>query len=275
MADVFKKIRGTIATIFSFGLGAAQIKSQAGGSILEVRNQDDTAFGIMRGDAPVGENDYVTKNYADSLEKPIIVSRQADCSVALPANTGVRGYVVVSTAGSGAAIGDLLFDDGSGAGNMSILTAVEGRTIAVTDTLSGGTVSFDADSIYIWDADGTQWVKIGDIGSVTGAIRMIRFTISNAAAQNSVNSIPQNARVRRAWLEVTTPYSGGASISLGYTGATTAFMGTGDNTPQKAAAYEVDQDTQVPTAQTVLVTVGGAPAAGAGVVIVEFSLPLA
>lgn len=275
MADVFKKIRGTIATIFSFGLGQAQIKSQAGGTILEVRNSDDSAFGILRGAAPVGDNDYVTKKYADTLEKPLIVSRQADCSVAISNNTGVRGFVVVTTAGSGAAIGDILYDNGSGSGTMEILAAVEGRTLAITDTLSGGTISFDADSVYIWDADGTQWIKIGDIGSVTGAVRMIRFTITNAASQNSVNSIPQNARVRRCWLEITTVYSGGATISIGYSGSTSAFMATTDNTPQRLAAYEADQDTQVPTAQPVLVTVAGAPAAGAGVVIAEFSLPLA
>lgn len=275
MADVYKKIRGTIENLFRFGLGRAQIKSQVS-DILEVRKSDDSGYAIMRGLAPVGDNDYVTKKYADTLEKPLIVKRQADCSVAIPNNTAVRGFVVVTTAGSGAAIGDILYDNGlNDAAPMEILAANEGRTLAITDTLSGGTISFDADSVYIWDADGTAWVKIGDIGSVTGAVRAIRFGIINTAAQNSVSSIPQNARVLRCRLEVTTPYSGGATISIGYAGAVAAFQLTTDNSPQVAAAYIVDQDTQVPTVQTVLVTVGGAPAAGVGVVIVEFALALA
>lgn len=274
MADIYKKIRGTIETAFRIGLGRASIRSQAG-DILEVRKSDDSGYGIMRGAAPVGDSDYVTKKYADTLEKPLIVKRQADCSVAIPANTGVRGFVVVTTAGSGANIGDILYDDGSGVGTMEILAAVEGRTIAVSDALTGGTISFEPDSIYIWDDDNSEWDKIGDIGSVTGARRVMRFTVDNSAAQNSVNEIPQNARVLECTFEVTTPYSGGATVSIGYTGAVAAFQATTDNLPQTAAAYVVDQDTLVPSDQTVLVTVSGAPAAGAGVVIVEFSSPLA
>ncbi len=268
---IFKKIAGTIETYFKFGLGRARIRSQPA-DILEVRKEDDSGYAVIRALAPVGDNDLVTKKYADTLEKPLIVKRQADCSASLPNNTAVRGFVVVSTAGSGAAIGDILYDDGSSVGTMEILAAVEGRTLAITDTLSGGTVSFTADSVYIWDADGSAWVKIGDIGSVSGAVRSIRFTITNAASQNSVTTIPQNARVLRCRFEVTTPYSGGSTVAIGYTGSTSAFQGTGDNTPQNAHTYIVDEDVLVPTAQAVLVTITGAPAAGAGIVIVEYAL---
>jgi len=65
-------------------------------------------------------------------EKMPIISRQADCSAALPANTGARGWVVVTIAGPGAEIGDLLYDNGSGVGNMTIVAAIESRTIVVT-----------------------------------------------------------------------------------------------------------------------------------------------
>ncbi|MEL7340739.1 MAG: hypothetical protein AAGM67_09655 [Bacteroidota bacterium] len=273
-SNIYKNLAGTLNTIFQFGLSRPQIRSLSTGE-LEVRNAADSDFAVLRVATPVGDNDAVTKLYADTLEKPIVVSRQADTSVSLPANTGVRGFVVVTTAGSGAAIGDLLYDDGSGAGTMTILPAVEGRTIAVTDALSGGTVSFDPDSIYIWDEDGSAWIKIGDIGSVTGAVRTIRYTINNAAAQDSTFEIPANNRIVFAQLEVTTAYSGGATIEIGNTTTSDLFMGTAQNNPQLLGGiYTVEQDTdQGGTASVVRTTIGGAPAAGDGVVLVMFTSP--
>ena len=164
---LFRKLRGIIGAILQLDAknNGPQLKNNSGA--MEIRNGDDTGFAVARVATPVGDNDAVNKKYADTLEKPIIVSRQADTSTSIPNNTTTRGFVVVTTAGSGASIGDILYDDGSNSGQMEILAAIEGRTIAVTDALSGGTISFEADSIYIWDEDGTAWVKIGDIGSVT------------------------------------------------------------------------------------------------------------
>ena len=182
--------------------------------------------------------------------------------------------MVVTTAGSGTVIGDLLFDDGSSVGTMEIIGKLEGRTIAITDSLSGGTISFDTDSIYCWDEDGSVWVKIGDIGSVTGAEREIRYVIDNSATQDSTTATPVSNRVTYCALEVTTPYSGGATIQVGDTGTANKFMGTGDNNPQAAATYVVEQDT-VTIASVIRTAVGGAPAAGAGIVVVRFTSPLA
>jgi len=274
-SNIYKNLEGTLATIFQFGIDRPNIRSLVTGE-LEVRNAADSGYAIMRVATPVGDNDAVNKLYADTLSKPLIVSRQANTSVSLPANTGVRGFVVVSTAGSGAAVGDILYDDGTGAGTMTILPAIEGRTIAVTDALTGGTVTFETDSIYIWDDDGTAWLKIGDIGSVTGAIRAIRYTITNAASQDSASSIPANERILLAWFEVTTPYSGGAAIAVGNTTTTDLFMGTAQNKPQGAAGkiYTVEQDTANGGSPSVVrTTITGAPAAGAGVVMVWFTSP--
>lgn len=275
----YSKLRGTIETIFQFGTDRAAIRSQAGGSILEVRNSADSAFGILRAATPVDDNDVVTKKYADTLEKPIIVKAQADTSVSIPNNTAVRRFLVVTTAGNGAVIGDLLYDNGLNDANpMEILAAVEGRCMAVTDSLSGGTVTFEPDSIYIWDEDGTEWIKIGDIGSVTGAIRELRYVIDNSATQDSTAEMPANARVSECQVIITTQYSGGATITVGTTGDTDAFQVAGDNNPQKGGVpniFSVPQDTDVGgSASVVRTTIAGAPAAGAGVVVVKFSTVL-
>jgi hypothetical protein len=112
-----------------------------------------------------------------------------------------------------------------------------------------------------------------DSGAVIadGGVQEIRFALTNAAAQNSVTSIPNNAIVVDAELSVTTPYSGGATITVGNAGSPALLMGTGDNNPQANGLYQVHQDTAFAGGPaTVLVTIAGAPAAGAGFCIVRY-----
>ena len=275
--DLRKKIRGIIGSIFQLGLGGPQIKNNSG--VIEMRNAADSDYVRLKTLAPVDDNDVVNKKYADTLSKPIITKRQADTSASIPTNTAVRGFLVVTTAGSGAVIGDVLFDDGSSSGLMEILAANEGRTLAITDSLSGGTITFDPDSIYQWDEDNTVWVKIGDIGSVTGAIRTVRFTIDNSAQQDSTFAIPANARILECVLEITTQYSGGTDIDIGNTSTVNLIMDQGDNNPQQGGvpnSFSIEQDTDWGGSDSVVrVTITGGPAAGAGVVIVKFTTPLA
>lgn len=270
---IISNIRGIIGNIFRLGLNGPQLKNNSG--VIEHRNSDDTGFAIARGDTPVGDNDLVTKLYADTLEKPLIISRQADTSVSLPTNTATRGFVVVTTPGSGAVIGDVLYDDGSGSGTMTILSAIEGRTIAVTDALTGGSIAFDPDSTYIWDDDGSEWIKIGDIGSVVGAVRQIRFAINTGPTVDSTNQIPAGARVVYCGVEVDTAYDAGATIEVGTTGTSDAFQATTENLPQTEDTYVTEQDTLVSSASVVRVTIGGSPSAGSGVAVVRFTASLA
>jgi hypothetical protein len=274
MANIFKNIAGALGNVFKIGLGANQVQLKNDSGTLQIRNSADDGYAILRAGTPLAANDVVTKNYADTLERTIKVARQADCTSELPANTAVAGYVVVSTEGTGTSIGDLLYDDGSETGTMSIVAAVEGRIIATTVALTGGSEVFDADSLYLWDLQGDAWVKIGDIGSVTGAVRTIRMALDNSASQESDATIPANNRVLSCRVEVTTAYSAGATISVGYTGAVDAFMTTAQNNPQTEAEYVVEQDTASDsTARGVLITISNAPAAGVGVLVVEYCNP--
>lgn len=267
----FKNLVGTMNSYFQVdGPSGPRVKNNAG--VFQSRNSDDTAFARFQVATPTADDDAVTKLYADTLEKPLIVARQADTSASLPTNTGVRGFVVVTTPGTGAAIGDVLYDDGSASGTMSILSAVEGRTIAVTDSLTGGSIEFDADSIYIWDDDGTSWLKVGDVGSVTGADRIIRFALGTATVDSS-SSVPANARVTQAWVDVTTPYNAGATISLGIAGGTVDLVQTTtDNVAQFGNTYVKEQDTSWGvSAAAVRATISAT--SGVGVATVFYSVP--
>ncbi len=112
-----------------------------------------------------------------------------------------------------------------------------------------------------------------DSGGASGAVQEIRFAIGTGALQTSVTSIPASAFVSECSVEITTPYSGGATISVGQTGGSvTLFQLTTDNLATASGTYTVAQDTATAGAPaTVSVTVGGAPGAGVGVVIVKFS----
>lgn len=272
---IHSNLRGIIGSILSFGKGAgSQIKDNSG--VLEFRNSDDSAYVIIRALAPLDSNDVVTRAYADTISGMFLIARQGDCSVALPNNTATKDFVVVTTAGNGAVIGDLLFDDGSSAGTMEIISAKGGRSIVTTVALAGGTATFDADAGYTWDDGTSAWRKIFDVGHVGGAVREIRFAIDNSAQQDSTYEIPANVRAVHCSVEITTPYSAGATISVGSTSTATLLQATTDNDPQTADTYVKDQDTAWEVAASVVrVTVAGLPAAGVGVVVIRWANALA
>lgn len=279
----FKKIKGLIGTIgnkFQFGYKQVMAKAQ-GGTAIDFRDKDDLAYANVRVASPIGDNDATPKLYVDTQSKPLIVKRQADTSTAIPNNTATRGFVVVTTAGSGAVIGDVLFDDGSASGQMTILNGGpgEGRTIAVTDPLTGGTISFDADSIYIWDADGISWIKIGDIGSVTGATRVISvpFTFNDQGSfVDSTSLVPAGAVVLSSTVDFSVAFDGTApTVSIGNSGNTSLVQGVSDNDPTEVGNHQNDEVIAwTGGALPVRVSVGGSLAtAGSGVAYVVYATP--
>ena len=268
--SILKKIIGTISNAFQVGLTGPNLSNNGG--VMEVKNAGLSAFAIVRGASPVGDNDLVTKAYADTLATRAIVTAQISGATALPNNSGVEHFIVVSTSGVTGTIGQLYWDDGSGAGVVTIIPATSGMMIICTQALSGGTVTFKADTLYVWDTTAVAWTAASGAGA-SGSIREIRMPITNAASQSSTTQIPANAVVSDVKLQITTPYSGGATISIGQTGTVALLMATTDNTPQTAVIYDIEDDiTWGASALAVLVTVAGAPAAGAGFVVVSYSV---
>lgn len=270
--SLWSKIKGTIETIFQLGLGGPNLKANAGA--VEARNAADSAFAIVRGASPVNDNDLVTKQYVDTLSRPFVIAAQFDGNNAIPANTAVERFLIVSTTGANATIGQLLWDDGLNAGTMVVLAALEGRTVFTSAAFSGGTVTFAANAFYVWDTVSTSWL-LESTPAALGAVREIRYALTNAnGAQDSATKIPANAFVMTATIEITTPYSGGATISLGQAGSVSLVQATTDNLATVAGSYQSMQDTAWGgTALAVRATISGAPAAGAGFAIVQYAVP--
>jgi hypothetical protein len=260
---------GVMKGFFQFG-GPAGPGINANGAALETKNAANSAFAVHRGATPVGDNDFTTKAYVDTIFKPMPVSVQFNGNSTLPANSAVEKYYIVTTTGPNATIGQILWDDGSNAGTVTVLPAAVGNEIVTTAAFSGGTITLQSNQNYVWS--GAAWVSISP--SVAGALFWIRMPITNAASQSSTTVIPANAVVARAVVTVTTTYSAGATISVGQTGTTALLMATADSSPTIVNSYDAPQDTAWgASALAVLVTIGGAPAAGAGFVSIYYAVP--
>lgn len=268
--SVWKKIRGTIETAWQIGIGGPNLKANSGA--IDVRNAGDSAYAVVRGASPVGNNDLATKQYVDTLATRYVIAGQFDGNNALPSNTGTARFLVVTTTGANATIGDLIWDDGTSTGTATRLVTTD-RLIITQTALTGGTVSLAADTMYWWDTGTSSWINVGG-STLSGARRTISMAVTNAASQNSAASIPANATVYETFLDVTTPFSAGAAISVGRTGSTALIMATTDNSPQTAGQWAVPQRTPWgASALPVLVTITGAPAAGAATLVVTYAQP--
>jgi hypothetical protein len=142
--------------------------------------------------------------------------------------------------------------------------AIEARN--ATDT--GFAIARGATPIAANDLVTKAYADAGDLG-VGGGVQEIRVAVALATV-SSVAGIPIGAIVVDAELDVTTLYSGGATISLGQAGAVAEFQATTDNLPQALGLYQVHQDTAAASTNPLLVTVAGAPAAGAAQAIIRY-----
>jgi hypothetical protein len=143
--------------------------------------------------------------------------------------------------------------------------ALEGRNSAD----SGFAIVRGATPIAANDLATKAYVDAGAIAT-DGGVQTIRIPVALATV-SSTTTIPANSVIQSTEINVGTPYSGGATISIGQTGSTALLQATTDNTPQSANLYGVEEDVSWGASPlAVLVTVSGAPAAGAAAVIVRY-----
>lgn len=108
-----------------------------------------------------------------------------------------------------------------------------------------------------------------------GSLRVLRYSIGTSATQDSTTTVPAGAYVYRTMIEVTTPYSAGATISVGQSGSTSLLAAASDSLATAAGTYDLPQDTAWGASSlAVRTTIGGTPAAGAGVISVYYVQPV-
>jgi len=171
---------------------------------------------------------------------------------------------------------------------MSLFSKIRGTIESIFQLgLSGPNLKNNAGAVEVRDAADAafaitrgadpvgpnDYVTKQSLTSLPGVMNVIRYAIGTAATQDSTTVIPATAVIIDCKVEITTPYSALATISVGQPGSTSLFQTTTDNLPQAAGIYQVMQDTPAFAAAVARVTVGGAPAAGAGFVVIQYSVP--
>lgn len=268
------KLRGIIGSILQIGNGGPQLEDESGA--IAARDASDAAYARMRAATPVSPDDVATKRYADTLSKPIVASAEFDGNDPLPGNSGVEHFYVVTTTGANAAIGTLLFDDGTGVGTVTVLPAVEGRTIFTTALFNTGTVTLLANSFYVWDTTSGSWLLESSV-VFQGVSRIVRYHVTEAGAvtQDSATSIDGTAVVLACAVTVTTPWSAGGTLAVGRAGSASLLQTTTDNTATVAGTYETVPYVLFGATGKVRATntAGAGPAAGAADVVVVYGIP--
>ncbi len=164
---------------------------------------------------------------------------------------------VLAGPGSGVQAASIDFGGGSLFGELPLVNFTPGAPGDFLQTGAGPTV--------FW----------GPVSAAGGGVVRIRFAVGTAASTSSVTSIPAGAFVSSCFLDVDTPYSAGTTLSIGRTGSLALLMATTDNDPTLAVQYQADQDTAWGASPLpIVVTLTGAPAAGACEVVVDYAVPL-
>ena len=157
----------------------------------------------------------------------------------------------------------------------SVVAPSNGDLAAVMDDGAGN------EQLYIWnDANADlgnpllKWRLIGTTLSMVTRKDYRQSTIDITALQDIDSVIPNTGVIKRISVEITTPYSVGATIEIQDAGAF-VYMPFSSINPQLAGTYVEDLSGNIDSMGTngsdqVRAIVGGAPAAGDGVVYVEW-----
>lgn len=193
-----------IGANFEVGKNGVRVKHNSGAA--EIRNNADADFAVLRAATPVGDDDVVTKGY---LERRYNLAVTGQINGGAPPAAGTPGRVYIcTTAGGTYTINYLYRDDGS---TWEEIVPYEGMIIGITDALTGGTVEFLADHVYIWDLDAAEWDDVGPSASSTSKLieqRTVTLAYTDAGGNNIGAAVPANAKVLEARVNVTQAFDG-------------------------------------------------------------------
>lgn len=140
---------------------------------------------------------------------------------------------------------------------------------------------FGNEEQYVWNnsnadlgAPLTRWRRLATTNTQTLRQDYRQDTLDTTAVQNIDTPIPDTGIVKRVAIEITTPYSGGATIEIQNTAAF-VFMPFGNINPQLAGLYVEDlsgnlDDMLTTGAGQLRAVVGGVPGAGEATVYVDW-----
>lgn len=269
MASKHYELSGVSSDV-ELGKRGPRLKVESG--TIAHRNQDDDAYVIARGAHPVDDNDLVTKYYLET-RADVRVTGQIDGGSPPAAGTAGRIFIC-TTAGGAYTLGYLYRDDGT---QWVEIVPGEGLVIAVTDALTGGTDEYEADHLYIWDADNTEWDDLGPSPTPTSTVKTARLSIVYTdTGANLVVNIPANAIVTKVMLNVTQAWDdSNPTVEVGDATDADRLMTALGNDLAKVGLYVVDAGYLYGAATDVNITLAdntGTPTQGQARVVIQYDL---
>jgi hypothetical protein len=166
------KIRGTIETIFSLGLGGPNLKNNGG--VVENRNAADAAFVVARGADPVAANDFVTLEYLQNnavanVWTTVVAGATQAITVGKMYAADSTGAVVTFNAPSAPVDGSVFFVKLIGASVLVPVKINAGAGDTIEDPQNPGTFSSVAGQVVIstagafaawkYQTANTRWIE--------------------------------------------------------------------------------------------------------------------
>jgi len=199
-----------IGSNVAFGKGGARIRDTSG--VLEARNPADGAFANISALSPTAEEHVATKSYVDrkmgiALAGQMLndVARNFDDSGVLTPTTG--DIIIVAEVG---AIWDtlnrLLRYTGSAWEYLWAAGEPDGATMTPPSNITGGTVTFQGDHIYLWDGV-SVWINIGPSTATSGFVLSANANLVFNGA-SAVLKTAMTGRPTKILVNVTTAFDG-------------------------------------------------------------------
>lgn len=196
-----------------------------------------------------------------------------------PSGADEKGFYICSGSGGSFNENDIVYWDGSSntkvyksTGNIDdsmtnseCLTHI--TTQAAIDMATTGDLLENA--LYAWElvTGVEQWVLKGYAGAGND-MKVIKIAIGTTASYTSTTPVPANAYISRVVCKITTAYSAAATVAVSITAQ--SIMAATDLNAQIVNTYEKSEPKEIAAGGVVTVTIGGAPAAGVGIVYVEY-----
>lgn len=250
------------------GKGGVRVKDNSG--VLEAKNAADNAFVVLRAASPVNDDDVVTKRYLVT-KADIIVSGQIDGN-SPPAVVNGSVYICTTTGDSYTAKNYYHGESGS----WVEYTPADGLKITVTTALSGGTITFNGDSIYEYDGNSSSWVLIGPSSSLNKVCKTERANLAynTSSPLNIGSALSDSSRITKILVDVTQAFNGAApTLSIGKSGSTSLLAAAAEIDLTAIGLYVIDcLYTTSGSEQMIATYVASSSSAGVATITMEYSV---
>lgn len=233
-----------------FSKGGARVRNNGG--VIEARNTGDTALAVLRAADPVAATDVVTKQYLEAKGAIAVIGNIYDSGGSTPASTqftgaGQQEKIAICNQSVGSFTANNLYrldtwDTDVATSTWTEIAPAEGNVIAVTDASSGGTTSYSADHLYVYDADNTEWDDVGPAASVSAVTKSFRADLEDdTASPVAIGTPAANSIITKVIVKVNTAFDGTApTLDVGVSGTVDRYMDQTEIDLATQGTYVVD-----------------------------------